>query len=107
MKTTKKIIESLRECAGDDFDCTKCVYYDAGTEHLERLHLDAAAELERMNNKLTWLRQAVVDNINKCSQARDVHKGSVRSEFSGCIVALNFVLRWINEEGKYKSEIRE
>ena len=97
MKTTKEIIDSLRMCSGDDFDCTRCAYYEAGTEHLDRLHLDAAAELERLDKMVAELRRKVVDNINDCRSARETHYGQMRDQLDGCLTGLNFVLRWIDE----------
>lgn len=103
MTTTDEIIASLRACAGDDFDCTKCAYYDAGEEHLDRLHMDAAADLERLDEKLAELRRLVVDNLDECREARDKHWGQLRDQLDGCVTALGFVLRWIEEEGTDES----
>lgn len=97
MPTTKEIVASLRTCAGEDFDCAACAYYDAGVEHLDRLHLDAAAELERLDRKLTELRQFMVDNIDECREARDTHDGQLRDQLDGCVTALGCILWWMDE----------
>ena len=99
MPTTEEIIKSLRECSGDDFDCTRCVYYDDGDEHLDKLHLDAAAELERLDKKLAELRQLVVDNIDECREARDTYDGQLRDQLDGCVTALGCILRRMDEGG--------
>ena len=99
MPTTEEIIKSLRVCPGYDFDCTQCAYYDAADEHLDKLHLDASLELERLDKKLKQVRNNVVYNIEECKTARDgASTSSLRDQFYGCITALNFVLRWIDEE---------
>lgn len=97
MPTTKEIIASLRACAGDDYDCAICAYNGAGVDHCDRLHLDAAAELERLDRKLTELRQFVVDNIGECREARDTYDGQLRDQLDGCVTALGCILRWMDE----------
>lgn len=103
MTKTDEIVVSLRACAGECFECIWCDYYDTGDEHLYRLHLDAAAELERLDRKLSELRQLIVDNIDECQEARDKHCGQLRDQLDGCVTALGFVLRWIEEEGTDES----